>query len=192
MPDSEEEGEIVVTGDRPPVDPHPGLIGGPFWFGGGGGGGGGGDDLYFVPPLPWAGPDEVIIVDPETDPDETPDEDAPTEPEIIVRPSEGQEGFADDNDPFNDGQAPTIGTVLAWLADLQAQGFVTNVVFEFLNEDGSAYHGSYTDALTGDVTLFISDGADQYGQVNVPPPQTGPDPILSSFEPASYWDQHLF
>ncbi|KIT14653.1 hypothetical protein jaqu_35950 [Jannaschia aquimarina] len=116
---------------------------------------------------------------PDDEPDD-PDED--DTPEIVVtarRPSEGQEDFADDNNPFNDGEAPTADTVLAWLEWLSELGAVDSffLVERDPDDPSAGYTGEYvTD--DGDQYAFESDGEDNYGQYQEPspppPPPQGP------------------
>jgi hypothetical protein len=68
--------------------------------------------------------------------------------EIVVtaQPSEGQEHFADDGDVFNDGEAPTYDTVLAWLEQLKADGSITvyGITARDANDPSAGYTGFYS------------------------------------------------
>jgi len=173
MSDEGEENEIVVVGNRDDDDDDDsGGGGGGFWgfggwgfggggFGGGGGGDGGGGGGGSQPP-----------------PDDEPDE----EPQIIVeatRPDKGQEDFADDNDVFNDGEAPGANTVLAWLETLYELGAIDSfyLVENDPDDPDAGYRGEYTES-DGDKFIFESDGQDNYGRYQQPspppPPPSGP------------------
>lgn len=170
MSDEDEENEIIVERDRKiDDDGGGGGGGGGFWgFGGWGVGGGGLDHFDFGG---GGGPSQP------------PPEEEPVEgPEIVVeatRPTEGQEDFADDNDVFNDGEAPTANTVLAWLEQLYALDAVTSyfVISDAPDNPEAGYTGEYVTS-DGDRYIFESDGADNYGRYQQPsappPPPTGP------------------
>ena len=89
-------------------------------------------------------------------------------------PSEGQEDFAEDGDPFNDGEAPTLQTVEAWLeAEAAADQDMTYLVSSDVS-DPDAYSGWYTTG-DGDTFTLYSDGEGSYGQTPVAP-QPSVDP----------------
>lgn len=143
-------GDIVVSGTRNPRETDEpgggGFIGGGGSGGGGssgggrGGGGGGGRG-------------------------ERPKQPEPVRVDEKPKPSEGQEDFADDGDPFNDGEAPTSDTVKAWLNSLFENATNPGDGFIFVqdNTDGpTTYEGYYV--LDGLRTSFSSDGNGNYGQ----------------------------
>lgn len=79
-------------------------------------------------------------------------------------PSEGQEHFADDGDPFNDGEAPTRQTVQSWLEDLadSVDDFVYILAYD-VGGSSTVYQGSYS-VGDGPTVNFSSDGEGNYGQ----------------------------
>ncbi|MBY5934858.1 hypothetical protein KUV51_17755 [Tateyamaria omphalii] len=86
--------------------------------------------------------------------------------------SEGQEDFAEDGDPFNDGEAPTLQTVEAWLeAEAAADQDMTYLVSSDVS-DPDAYSGWYTTG-DGDTFTFYSDGEGGYGLTPVAPEPSG-------------------
>ncbi|WP_147107070.1 hypothetical protein [Tateyamaria sp. syn59] len=155
------DNNIIVTGSRP-QDPWVQSISP--------------DDLYavgqfdlhaaiFGAPQPVWG--QGTVTDPFSEPPKV-RSDQPKEP------SEGQEDFAEDGDPFNDGEAPTLQTVEAWLeaaaeADQNMTYFVSSDV-----SDPDAYSGSYTTG-DGDTFTFYSNGDGSYGQTQAPSFDPGPD-----------------
>ncbi|APX13501.1 hypothetical protein BWR18_18810 [Tateyamaria omphalii] len=87
-------------------------------------------------------------------------------------PSEGQEDFAEDGDPFNDGEAPTLQTVEAWLeSEAAADQDMTYLVSSDVS-DPDAYSGWYTTG-DGDTFTFYSDGEGGFGQTPVAPEPSG-------------------
>lgn len=168
MPSDDEDNEIIVEAPRIIDDDDSGGGGfGGFWgFGGWGWGlGGTGSDGFLF----GTGGSNGAPPPPEDDPTE--------EPEIVVeatRPNKGQEDFADDNDVFNDGEAPGADTVLAWLEHLYKFGAIESffLVADDDDDPDAGYSGEYVEA-DGDRFIFESDGADNYGryqQPNPPPP----------------------
>ena len=160
MPDEEGGGIIIVTGRRPPPTERDMDDGGGGRGGGGGGGpgisgGGGGRDR--------GGDGGLGQLPTFRDP-------RPTQPEpnpgVIdkVQPSAGQEDFADDGNPFNDGAAPTNSTVLAWLNALFENVTNPSDAFVFIQDAAdpeSVFRGSYV--LNGDAYTFYSRADGSYG-----------------------------
>jgi hypothetical protein len=106
---------------------------------------------------------------------QAPEEPPAEEKEIVVTaPSKGQEDFAKDGDPFNDGEAPTGQTVLAWLEQMLADGVIKSFSFLERGKDGDAYSGTYTHEWGS--TSFTSDGGELYGQFPTDPPEPLPGP----------------
>lgn len=83
-------------------------------------------------------------------------------PEIVVTaPSKGQEKFADDGDPFNDGERPTRQTVDAWIEELLRSGLALEVDVLADPSNPENFTGSYID-IGGNRVTFGSDGDNSY------------------------------